>query len=181
MQAEAKAVANTVNKHIRIDEELWQCLEEAARELDTTANRLLAELAERWLEKRAWPTTEAEVQIARASLFAAQVLAHDMMAAGRGQEIDEIRRYIATIVPDTVIDRPAATSNGPEQGTDEKDSWKGAYGRSLLPKTGGTAKGLRGVDYNVYGTITKFGFKKSGFNIRCGSGLTSLLLCFREM
>jgi len=31
-------------------------------------------------------------------------------------------RYIATIVPETVIDRPAATSDGPEQGTDEKDS-----------------------------------------------------------
>ena len=92
MQAEAKAVAHTVNKHIRIDEELWQRLEEAARELDTTANRLLAELAQRWLEKRAWPTTEAEVQIARASLFAAQVLGHDMMAAGRGQEIDEWAR-----------------------------------------------------------------------------------------
>ena len=45
-----------------------------------------------------------------------------MMAAGRSQEVDEIRRYIATIVPDTVIDRPAATSDRPEQGTDEKDS-----------------------------------------------------------
>ena len=72
MQAEAKAVAHTVNKHIRIDEELWQRLEEAARELGTTANRLLAELAERWLEKRAWPTTEADVHpadaVARAKL-----------------------------------------------------------------------------------------------------------------
>ena len=101
MQAEAKAVAHTVNKHIRIDEELWQRLEEAAGELGTTANRLLAELAERWLEKRAWPTTEAEIQVARAALFAAQAIAHDMIAAGRGREIDEIRRYIATIVPDT--------------------------------------------------------------------------------
>ena len=90
MQSEAKAVAHTVNKHIRIDEELRQRLEEAARELGTTPNRLLAELAQRWLEKRAWPTTEAEIQVARASLFAAQAIAHDMMAAGRGQEIDEM-------------------------------------------------------------------------------------------
>ena len=31
-----------------------------------------------------------------------------MMAAGSGQEIDEIRRYIATGVPDTAIECPAA-------------------------------------------------------------------------
>lgn len=115
-------MARTVNKHIRIDEELWQRLEEAAGELGTTANRLLAELAARWLEDSAWPRTDAGVQIARASLFAAQAIAHDMIAAGRGQEIDEIRRYIATIVPDAAIERPTATPDAPEQGNDEEDS-----------------------------------------------------------
>ena len=85
-------MARTVNKHIRVDEELWQRLEEVAKDLGTTANRLLAELAKRWLGNHAWPRTDAEVQIARASLFAAQAIAHDMVAAGRGQEIDEIRR-----------------------------------------------------------------------------------------
>lgn len=101
----------TVNKHIRIDEELWQRLEEAAGELGTTANRLLAKLAAQWLENRAWPRTEAEIQVARASLFAAQAIAHDMIAAGRGREIEEIRRYIATIVPDT--DHPPGTQPDP--------------------------------------------------------------------
>ena len=115
-------MAPTVNKHIRIDEEVWQRLEKAAAGLGTTANRLLAELASRWLEHRAWPRTDAEVQIARASLFAAQAIAHDMLAAGRGQEIDEIRRYIATIVPDTAIECPATTPDAPDQGTDEKES-----------------------------------------------------------
>ncbi len=122
MQVEEEVVAPTVNKHIRIDEELWQRLEKAAGELDTTANRLLAELAARWLENHAWPRTDAEIQIARASLFAAQAIAHDMMAAGRGQEIDEIRRYIATIVPDAAIECPAETPDALEQGTDEDDS-----------------------------------------------------------
>ena len=113
----------TVNKHIRIDEELWQRLEKAAGELGTTANRLLGELARRWLENHAWPRTDAEVQIARASLFAAQAIAHDMMAAGRAREVDEIRRYIATIVPDTAIDPPAVTPpDVPEQEADEDDS-----------------------------------------------------------
>ncbi len=122
MQAEAKPVADTVNKHIRIDEEVWQRLETAAGDLGTTANRLLAELAGQWLDNRAWPRTDAEVQIARASLFAAQAIAHDMMAAGRGQEIDEIRRYIATIVPDTAMERPTAMPDASEQGTDKRDS-----------------------------------------------------------
>ncbi len=94
-------MAVTINKHIRIDEELWERLEKAAGELDTTANRLLTKLAAQWLEKRAWPRTEAEIQVARASLFTAQAIANDMITAGRGREIDEIRRYIATIVPDT--------------------------------------------------------------------------------
>ena len=120
MQAEEKVVAPTVNKHIRIDEELWQRLEKAAGELGTTANRLLAELASRWLENRAWPRTDAEVQIARASLFAAQAIAHDMIAAGRGREVDEIRRYIATVVPDTAMERPAtAQADAPEQETND--------------------------------------------------------------
>ena len=121
MQAEAKAVARTVNKHIRIDEELWQRLEKAAGDLRTTANRLLAELAGQWLDNRAWPRTDAEVQIARASLFTAQAIALDMTAAGRGQEIDEIRRYIATIVPDTAMERPTAVPDTPGQGTGERD------------------------------------------------------------
>ena len=48
-------------------------------------------------------------------------------------------------------------------------------GQVGLTKSGGKVGGLTGVDYNVYGTITKFGFKKTGFNIQGGSGLTSLL------
>ena len=48
-------------------------------------------------------------------------------------------------------------------------------GQVGLTKSGGKVGGLTGVDYNVYGTITKFGFKKSGFNIQGGTGLTSFL------
>ena len=93
-------MAGTVNKHIRIDEEIWERLEAAAKDRETTANRLLAELAAQWLENREWPRTDAQIQVARSSLFTAQAVARDMIAAGRGDEVDEIRREISMIVPD---------------------------------------------------------------------------------
>ena len=73
----------TISKHIRIDEELWKRLEAAAGEEDVSANRFLAELAERWLETREWPQSEVQLRVARASLFAAQAIALDMIAVGR--------------------------------------------------------------------------------------------------
>ena len=94
------AVAGTVNKHIRIDEEIWKRLEVAAKDRETTANRLLSELAAQWLENREWPRTDVQVQVARSSLFTAQAVARDMIAAGREKEIEEIRDSISTIVPD---------------------------------------------------------------------------------
>ena len=97
---EADTVARSVNKHIRIDEELWERLEAAALDGETTANRLLSELATQWLENREWPRTDVQVRVARSSLFAAQAIARDMKKAGRQQEIDEILEYAALIVPD---------------------------------------------------------------------------------
>ena len=116
-------MANTVNKHIRIDEELWERLEEVARERETTANRLLAELARQWIEDQQWPRTDVQIQVARSSLFTAQALARDMKAAGREDEIENIRRYISMIVPDGPSDSSAAKGQGAEPtGPGEKDS-----------------------------------------------------------
>ena len=42
----------------------------------------------------------AEIRVARASLFAAQAIARDLIAAGREKEVQEIRGFISTIVPD---------------------------------------------------------------------------------
>ena len=92
-------MTRTINKHIRIDEELWKRLEKAAGESDTTANRLLAKLAERWLETRDWPQSEVQVRVARASLFTAQAIALDMIAAGRKKQVDQVLDYVATVVP----------------------------------------------------------------------------------
>ena len=86
----------TISKHIRIDEKLRKRLEAAAGDEGFTANRLLAELAERWLETREWPQSEVQVRVARASLFAAQAIALDMIAAGRKTEVDRILEHVAT-------------------------------------------------------------------------------------
>ena len=48
-------------------------------------------------------------------------------------------------------------------------------GQVGITTSGGKVGGLTGADYSVYGTITKFGSQKSGFNLSSGSGLSSLL------
>ena len=58
------------------------------------------ELAIEALDRRNWPSTETEIRVARATLFAAQAIARDLIAAGRQHEVDEIREFISTIVPD---------------------------------------------------------------------------------
>ncbi len=64
-----------------------------------------------------------------------------------------------------VVERHQSSSIHREQG----------LGQVGLTTSGGKIGGLTGADYSIYGTITKFGSQKSGFNIRSGSGLSSLL------
>ena len=52
------------------------------------------------LDRREWPGTDTEMRVARASLFAAQALARGLIADGREQDVQEIREFISTIVPD---------------------------------------------------------------------------------
>ena len=72
---------------------------------DVTPNQLVIELAIEALDHREWPRGEAKTRVARASLFAAQALARDLIAAGREEEVAEIRDFISTIVPDPDADR----------------------------------------------------------------------------
>ena len=48
-------------------------------------------------------------------------------------------------------------------------------GQLGLTTSGGQVGGLTGVDYLIYGSITRFGARKSGFSISGASGLSSLL------
>ena len=96
----ADATEKTINKHIRVLPEQWERIERAAQGTALTANQLLIELAIEALDQRDWPRTEAEIRVARASLFTAQASAQDLLAAGREQDVEEIRDFISTIVPD---------------------------------------------------------------------------------
>ena len=91
----------TLHKHVRIAPEQWERLERAAQGTPHSPNRILVELAMEALDRREWPSTEVEIRVARASLFTAQAIALDLIAAGREKEVQEIRDYVSTIVPDT--------------------------------------------------------------------------------
>ena len=93
-------MANTIGRHIRIDEGDWRRIEALADARDTSPNRLLVELAVEALHRREWPRTEHEIRLLRSALFAAQALARDMIADGRAEEVEQIRRSISEIVPD---------------------------------------------------------------------------------
>ena len=66
------------------------------------------------LDRREWPATEVEIRVARASLFTAQAIALDLIAAGREKEVQEIRDFISTIVPDIDNNPAAANRCGPQ-------------------------------------------------------------------
>ena len=93
-------MVQTLQKNIRVTPEQWQRIEQAADERGTSANQLLLELAIEALDRRQWPRTEAEIHLLRSAMFAAQAIARDMQAAGRGDEIAEIARNISRIAPE---------------------------------------------------------------------------------
>ncbi|MCY4438592.1 MAG: hypothetical protein OXE53_00050 [Deltaproteobacteria bacterium] len=90
----------TLSKHIRVSTEQWERIERASQGSALTANQLVIELAIEALDQRELPGTEAEIKVARASLFAAQAIARKLIADGREHEVQEIREFISTIVPD---------------------------------------------------------------------------------
>ena len=104
-------MAQSQQKNIRVTAEQWNRIETAARERQVSPNQLVVELAIEALERREWPSTEAEIKVARASLFAAQAIARDLIADGREDEVQEIREFISGIVPDPDADRPAENTS----------------------------------------------------------------------
>ena len=94
------SIEKTVKKTLRVLPEQWELIERAARETRLTANQLVMELALEALERRRMFSPEAEIRIARSSLFTAQAIAWDLIAAGKEKEVQEIREFISTIVPE---------------------------------------------------------------------------------
>ena len=93
-------IEKTLKKTLRVQPEQWELIEQAAKGTRSTANQLVMELAMESLERRRMFSPEAEIRVARASLFAAQAIARDLIAAGKEKDIQEIRDFISTIVPD---------------------------------------------------------------------------------
>ena len=93
-------MAKTLSKTVRVTETQWNRVENAARERNESPNHLLVQLAMQALDRREWPRTELEIQLLRSTLFTAQAMARDMIATGRREEIEEIRREISRIAPD---------------------------------------------------------------------------------
>ena len=93
-------MGNTINKHIRVDEDDWKRIETAARERNLSPSRLMISSALEAIEGARWPRTEAEIYLLRSAMFAAQAIARDMQAAGRGKEIAEIARNISRVAPE---------------------------------------------------------------------------------
>ena len=95
-----KSHDGSLHKHIRVSRTQWERIERAAEGSPHSPNQILVELAMEALDHREWPASDTEVRVARASLFAAQALARQLIADGRQDEVQEIREFISSIVPD---------------------------------------------------------------------------------
>jgi len=106
----------SLHKHIRVSRTQWERIERAAEGSPHSPNQVLVELAMEALDRRGWPATDTEMRVARASLFAAQAIARRLIADGREGDVQEIRDYISSIVPDpdTRPSAPAYDGERPE-------------------------------------------------------------------
>ena len=93
-------MARTNNNHIRVGGEIRDRFEVAAKDNETTANQLLPDLPTHWLENRKWPRADVQTRVARSSRFTAPVVGRDMIKAGYEAGVEEIRKFMSSVVPD---------------------------------------------------------------------------------
>lgn len=110
-------MAETITRTIRVTPEQWEQIEKIAKEREVSANRLVVELVMEALDRRDWPRTELDIQVAKAALFAAQVLRRDLIADGRKDEAEEILRFVSTLVPESAVN-PTPSSDTPPSPSD---------------------------------------------------------------
>ena len=91
---------SALQKNIWVTPEQWNRIAAAVENRDMTANQFLVEFAMEALDRREWARTELEIQLLRSCMFAAQAIARDMEAAGRDDEIEEIKRDISEVAPE---------------------------------------------------------------------------------
>ena len=95
-----KRMVQTLQKNIRVTPEQWMRVEKEAQKRGVSPNRLVVELTMEALERREWPSTEAEIHLLRSAMFAAQAIIRDMERTGRDEEIEEISRGISKVAPE---------------------------------------------------------------------------------
>lgn len=113
-------MGNTINKHIRVDQDLWLRIEKAAQERGISPSRLMISATLEAIEGREWPRTEAEIHLLRSAMFTAQAIIRDMERDGREEEIQQISKNISEVAPEL-------------PGNLEKDPWDRADSRSDNP------------------------------------------------
>ena len=93
-------MGNTINKHIRVDQDHWRRIEKAAHERGISPSRLMISATLEAIEGREWPRTEVEIHLLRSAMFTAQAIIRDMERAGREEEIQAISRNISEVAPE---------------------------------------------------------------------------------
>ena len=94
------SIATNLQKAVRVTQAQCNRVEIAAKKRDVTTNHLLVELAMNALERHEWPRAEAKIALLRSTMFAAQTIAHDIIANGHADEVSRIQRAISAIVPE---------------------------------------------------------------------------------
>ena len=112
-----RPMAETLTRTIRVTPEQWERIEKIAKEREISANRLVVELVMEALDRREWPRTELDIQVAKARrpLFAAQVLRRDLIADGRKDEVEEILQFVASLMPESAANPSPASDTPPPQ------------------------------------------------------------------
>ena len=116
--------AETLTRTIRVTPEQWERIEKIAREREVSANRLAVELVVEALDRRKWPRAELDIQVAKAALFAAQILPRGLTAAGRKDEVEEIPQFVASLVHECAANPPPSSATPPPQLDMERGSEK---------------------------------------------------------
>lgn len=115
-------MAETLTRTIRVTPEQWERIEKIAKDREVSANRLVVELVMEALDRREWPRTKLDIQVAKAALFAAQVLRRDLIADGRTDEVDEILQFVSTLVPESAVNPSPLPNTQPPKSDPEGGS-----------------------------------------------------------
>ena len=113
-------MGKSINKHIRVDEDHWRRIENAAHERGISPSRLMISATLEAVEGREWPRTEAEIHLLRSAMFTAQAIIRDMERAGREEEIEQISKSISEVAPELPV--KSAKDYGNQENSESEDA-----------------------------------------------------------